>query len=139
MKEEKTGRIPVLAKKAASATILSLLGSSFIMSIAAFLVKDTIDRVNSTIDNVHAHSTEMIKIDGSIKAVNARMTSLDDSVSRASNVFSSYVTNNASEQSKMKENLIRVTEKLISIDRRCEKSEDEIRDCDDKINRMHGR
>ena len=42
-----------IVKKAASATILSLLGSSFILGIAVLLMKDTLTRVNTTITNVN--------------------------------------------------------------------------------------
>ena len=125
--------MPDNVKKAASATVLSLLGSSFIMAIAIFLVKDTIDRVNDTITNVNLHSNQMVSLDGSIILLNTKLDTLNSSVSDSSSALKAYVINHGKNMSNMSIGMVRITEKLISLDDKFENSHGDISECERKI------
>lgn len=120
-------------QKAASATILSFLGSSFIMGIAIFLMKDTIDRVNTTVDNVNKNNSAVVRLNASIEGLNSKLDRLDTTSSNTQKSLGEYIKAQTTGMTNMSVNIVRVTEKLISITRRCENNEEEIKDCDEKV------
>ncbi len=117
-----------VVQKAASATILSFLGSSFILGIAIFLMKDTMDRVNKTIENVNHHNEQMITLDGSIINLNYKLDDLGKTVIKTANVLEIYTKDQSASISNMSISMVRVTEKLISVDGRCDTHEKDLRE-----------
>ena len=132
----KTKIMPESIKKAASATILSLLGSSFILAIAIFLVKDTIDRVNVTITNVGKHNARMVGLDGSVVLLNSKLDTLNSSVNKSSSTLDHYVKDNGRNMAKVSVNMVRMTEKLIALDDRLEGNSGDIGACERKIEKI---
>ncbi len=65
--------MPPAIKKGISATILSFLGSSLIMGIVVFFLKDTLDRLNSAVIKSNDHQVQMVKIGSSLNAINVKM------------------------------------------------------------------
>ena len=120
-----TMQMAPVVQKAASATILSFLGSSFILGIAVFLMKDTVDRVNKTVDNVNKHNEKMVSLDGSINTLNLKIDKLDNSVSETVDVLS-----------EISINVVRVTERLISVDDRCSDQREDIKNCRKNIQKV---
>ena len=122
-----------VVKKAASATILSFLGSSFIFGVAIFLMKDTIDRVNNTVDRVSKNNTQMATLGGSIDTLNIKIDVLNGSVDKTAKILDVYTRDHAKNLSNMTVSMVRVTEKLTSVDRRDEVHEKDIGRCEQKI------
>ncbi len=134
-----TDNMAPMVKKAASATILSLLGSTFIMSIAVFLMKDTIDRVNHTIKNVNSHSEQMVGLDGSIILLNTKLDALNTSVTKTSLVLDDYTKNHAKNLSNMTISMVRVTQKLVNLDEKSNDANKDIEECQEKMDKIMDR
>ena len=128
--------MPESIKKAASATILSLLGSSFILAIAIFLVKDTIDRVNVTIANVGKHSEQMVGLDGSVVLLNSKLDTLNTSVNTSSDTLKEYVADHGRSMARVSTSMVRITEKLIALDDKFEGNSGDIGECERKIEKI---
>ncbi len=118
-----------MVQKAASATILSFLGSSFILGIAILLAKDTLVRVNSTIANVGKHNEQMVALDGSISALNIKIDDIGTEVKKISDSSAKYTEAHSTNISNMTIGIVRITEKLVSIDRRHSDTEYNVKEC----------
>jgi len=115
--------MPPIVKKGVSTTILSFLGSSVILGIASYFVKDTLDRVNITIDKVNARDAKMVHFEDTMVNLNNQLIKLDKTVKQTSKVLDNYTRLHAQNLANMTVSMTRVTEKIINLDKRCDRAE----------------
>jgi len=122
--------MPPIVKKGVSATILSFLGSSIILGVASYFVKDTLDRVNVTINKVNARDVKIAHFEDTMDSLNKQLVKLDATVLRTTTLLDNYTKLHAQNLARMSVSMTRVTEKIINLDKRCDRAEK-------YIDRMH--
>jgi len=130
--------MPPSVQKGFSATILSFIGSSFILGIVGFYFKDTMVRINHTIDRVNSRDVQMVKLESTMQNLNNKLTTLDRSIDKTTGVLESYIRVHGQNLSNMTVSMTRVTQKLVNIEDRCHRDEKNIDKCMRKLDRLDG-
>jgi len=113
-------------QKGISVTILSGFLTTFLFSLLAFYFKDTITRVNKTIDKVQTRDVQMVHIEDTINHLNIRLQKLDKSIIKTGDILQDYVKFHGTNLSRMTISMERVTQKLVTLEEDCDDEQAEV-------------
>ncbi len=124
--------MPEGVKKAASVTILGFISSSVLMGAVGFFLKDTVDKVNITMDRVNAREVEMVRFDTTVKALGEKLDRLDRTVDRTGTVLNNYTRVHSANLSSMTVSITKIVNELGHLKERCANNDKDIEECENQ-------
>ena len=123
-------------KKGVSATILSFIGSSFILGIIMFYFKDTMNRIDKTIEKVNQRDVKMVKLEDSVDTLVSRLTKLDDNIDKTGSILKEYTDGYNKNLMDITIAIEKTTQKLSFLDEKCRREDRELQKCKAKIDKL---
>ncbi len=125
--------MPEAVKKVASVTILSFLSTSILMGTVGFFLKNTIDKLDTTMDKVNEREVEMATFNTTILHLGRKLDKLDSTVERTGVILDNYTKLHASNLSEVTISITKIVDKVGELDRRNDKLDSRIDNCGQEI------
>jgi chromosome segregation ATPase len=122
--------MPEGIKKAASVTVLGFISSSVLMGAVGFFLKDTVDKVNNTMDRVNEREVEMVRFDTTVHALGEKLDKLDRTVERTGIVLNNYTQMHANNLSNMTISITEIVGEINHLKEKCDENDKDIQECE---------
>jgi len=127
------GIMPEAVKKVASVTILSFFSTSILMGTVGFFLKNTIDKLDTTMDKVNQREVEMATFNTTIIHLGKKLDKLDNTVSKTGTILSNYTKIHASNLSQVTISITKIVDKVDELDRRSDRLDSRMDNCGQDI------